>query len=274
MSYVETPAQTLVKFDQNLKWRGESIKTLTHDFFSIGNETNLLWNPFYYEERDGKLFDPVREKNIEGTANGDIVEEGINKQLENWFLTHESGIGVWISPRGGQLRPYPEEQITIYRIAYKWSGRKILLLSSCNFKSEFKNPEELRRFIFTEDDKEESVLEIIGWLKQISKKEIKENLNPRDVEIRMSFAEHYAYQYKNGTPMYELVEQMKNDRFLGENPIGCGSLSATNSSGLTVMDHSLAVSKESYWHLGTCRVCKRYTMVGPCGICASCARKF
>ena len=275
MSYIETPTQTLEKFAQNSAWKSEPLEVIAADFFSIGNETNLSWNPYYYEEKNGRLFDPVRKKKIAGTANGDLIEEGINKQLEEWFLSHESGLGVWISPRGGEVRPYPEEQITLYRIAYKLDGSKILLCSSCQFKADFKNPEDIRRFIFTENDQEKSVFEIISWLERTSQKEIKTEL--ADTTEKRRQAEYYAYQYKSGVPMAEIAYRMSQDKFLGENPIGCGgtsTLSTTlNSSYSETFTFNLFSSEIDGWHGGTCRVCGIETWVGPCSICKPCEAK-
>jgi hypothetical protein len=224
MSYAETPPETFIKFDQNPQWRNSPKPVLTADFLSANGESNLLWTPFYYEEKDGKLYDPVREKFVAGSANGDKVEEGIITQLQEWFLTHESGIGVWISPKGDGVRPYFDDQITIYRIAYKNIDsdqplQKVLMLSWHQFNTEFRNPEEIRQFIFTEDDNEESILKIIKWLKKVSQKAISDNCG--DLVERREKAEYYADLYKSNTPMYELAYQMDQTGFLGKNPIGC-----------------------------------------------------
>lgn len=265
MSYIETPTQTLEKFAKNPTWNSEPIEVLATDFFSIGNETNLLWNPYFYEEKDGRLFDPIRKKQIAGTANEDVVEEGINKQLEDWFLSHESGLGVWISPRGGGARPYPEEQITIYRIAYKLNGDKVLLCSSCQFKADFKNPEDIRRFVFTEDDQEKSVFEIISWLQKTSQKEVKIGLS--DTTEKRRQAEFYAFQYKSGVSIEEIAYQMRQDRFLGENPIGCRGTKSSNSSS-SINTESVNSNTESGDGLGpsefTCPACG-HTNIRPYG---------
>lgn len=230
MSYAETPPETLRKFAQNDKWSHSSADVIAADFFSINSETNLFLNPAYYEEHEGRLFDPVRKRNVAGTAGADIIEEGVISQIEKWFLSKDSGIAVWISPRGGNMRPYPEEQITIYRIAYTFEGQKILLFTSHQFKHKFKNPEEIRKFIFTEEDSEDSVLSILGWLKEVSDKPVQTNL--QDVEKRKSLAKHYAYQYTNGVPIERIIYEMTISGFLGENPIGCGAsrIALTNTT--------------------------------------------
>jgi hypothetical protein len=217
---VETPVETFRKFAKTPGWKNAPEKVIASDLFSMNNESNLFLNPSFYEERDGRLFDPVRERIVAGTADGDEVEEGVIKQLEDWFLTHNSGIAVWISPRGNGIRPYPEEQITIYRIAYKANRQKVLLLTSHQFKANFRNPEEIRKFIFPEEDREKSIFEILGWLKRTSQKRVETSLS--NVEERKKRAEYYAHQYVSGTPIEWIAYDMTQTGFLGENPIGCG----------------------------------------------------
>ena len=228
MSLAETPVQTYIKFDQNVKWKNSPNEVLARDFLSGNGESNLLWTPFFYEEKDGELFDPVRKEFVKGSANGNNVEERIITQLQDWFSNHDSGLGVWISPRN----PYEGEQITIYRIGYKNIDsdqplQKVLLFSWHQFSHRFKNPEEIRKFIFTEDDSDESVIEIINWLKRISEKPVSDNFG--DIEKRLQSATNYANQYKSDVPMIELAYQMDQTKFLGDNPIGCASTSITPS---------------------------------------------
>ena len=222
MSYVESPAETVRKFAASPGWKSASVDEIAADFFSISNETNLNWDQYIYEDRDGRLYDPKRKRIIAGTGNGDAIEEGINIQLEQWFYGHDSGIAVWISPRGGGLRPYPDEKIAIHRIAYEPSGKKVLLSASHQFKTNFRNPEELRMFLFTEEDKEESVIEIINWLVNISEKEVETQVDKDSLQRRRAQAEYFAIQYKSGASVDEMIYEMRRKQFLGENSISCG----------------------------------------------------
>ena len=227
---IERSETTFKKFANTPGWRNASEEELTNDFFSINNETNLLLNPSYYEEKNGRLFDPVRKRNVAGTGGGDGVEENVITQLEDWFLSHDSGIAIWISPRGNGTRPYPEEQLTIYRIGYKFGSlQKVLFLTSHQFKHEFKNPEAIRKFIFPEVDNEESVIEILNWLKSISDKKVETSL--QNVEERKSQARYYAQQYKSGVSIDRIIYEMTQTEFLGQNPIGCGAGGNSNISG-------------------------------------------
>lgn len=227
MSYAESPVETVKKFAKTTEWQRASVEVITSDFFCISNKTNLEWDPYYYEEKEGKMFDPVRQKFVKDSAGNDQVEKSVNDQLEKWFLSHESGLAVWISPRGGNWQ-YPEEKIAIHRIAYKINGQKVLLCSSHQFNTRFKNPEEIRRFIFTEDDKEESVFEIIKMLQKISQKKVGIGAR-KDLKESWALAQNYAREYISGTPIETIIYHMTQTEFLGQNPIGCAGTSTLTS---------------------------------------------
>ena len=171
MSYIESPVKTLTRFTQTPGWLDEPLNVLAGDLLTSHSESNLQWDSFFYEERKGVLFDPVRERPVVGTDGGEAAQKRVNEELQEWFCKHGSGIAVRISPRGGKWQ-YPEEQLAIYRIAYKPSGQKVLLCASHQFNANFKNPEEIRQFIFTEEDGEEAVFKIIDWLTKVSQKRV------------------------------------------------------------------------------------------------------
>ena len=268
----EAPTQTFKKYDTNVGWRESPIEVLAADFFGINNESNLFLNPAMYEERDGRMFDPVRKRLVAGSANGNTVEEDVISQLEEWFISSESGLAVWISPRN----PYEEEQLTVYRIGYGFNPKtfetkKVLFLTSHQFKHEFKNPDEIRRFIFTEQDNEESVFEILNWLKNISEKSVQTSLE--GVEERKEQARYYAELYKSGVSADDLSYQMTQTEFLGSNPFGCPPSSYFST---TTSFFGYSLSKEGWeWKPGMCRPnpdgCGQYKQrVGPCQICEDC----
>jgi hypothetical protein len=247
MSYTETPTNTLRKFDANENWRSSSIDVLAADFLSINCEANLFLNPAFYEERSGKLWDPVRKMHVAGTANGDEIEENIIHQLEDWFITHDSGIAVWISPRKEPSKNhpgYPEEQITIYRIAYRLDPNnllkspKILFYTSHQFNKKFNNPEEIRKVIFPEEDSEQAIFDILSWLKKVSQKDVQTKIV--DLKERQKNAEYFAYQYRSGIPMDRIIREMRQTNFLGNNPIGCGA------SNINYSTNNLSYSEARY----------------------------
>lgn len=231
------------------------------------------------------MWDPVRNVQVAGSAlNADKTEEDVISQLENWFLSHESGIAVGISPRKEPTENhpgYPEEQITFYRIGYElvdiktFKTKKILFVTSHQFKAQFKNPEALRRFIFPEDDKEESIFKILDWLKKISQKDVETRLH--NIEERKTQARYYARQIVSGVPIDKVAYDMQQTRFLGNNPIGCGGVSVTpdlSGPSLFTISPFFSYSEVESWHSGTCRVCGSSTWVGPCSICKPCESKF
>lgn len=228
MSYVESPVETVEKFAATPGWKKASIEEISADLFSIGNESNLKWDKYLYFGKNGRLYDPIRKRNVAGTG-GNTAEEEVIDQLEDWFFTHYSGIAVSISPRS-EVLPYPEEKIAIHRIAYDVPGKKVMLCVSHMFKTSFRNPEEIRRFIFTEEDNEESILKIIAWLTTVSEKEVEQNVDQDDLRRRLKQAEYYAYQYKSDVSVNDIIYDMKQSRFLGENSISCGGGGGTLSA--------------------------------------------
>lgn len=281
MSYAESSTETFLKFARDPNWISSRESVLAGDLLSMHNESNLLLNPDFYEEKDGRLWH--RERGfLKGSAiKASQEEEGIVDQIQEWFSSHGSGIAVQISPRkkpDDDHPGYPEEQITIYRIAYRWPTaedkksiiKKILFFTSHQFKANFRNPEALRKSIFTEDDNEESVFEILDWLKKNSQKRVETSIH--DLEEGRTQAQYYARQILSGVPLYEVANEMRQTGFLGKNPIGCGG--STNSSGYSnqtsAPEYYSAMSHES---TGVCKRCG--TTVGvSCGWCKSCWEAF
>ena len=195
MSYTESPVETFKKFANTNGWLRASKEELANDFFSISNETNLLWDSGWYESVNGRLVDPLTGKPINETLGSnpylDGTEAGVINQLEEWFDKSESGVAVWISPKKENY--YPGEKVSIYRIAYKTSGEKALLRSHYLFEADFKNPEDLRRVIFTHDDSEENIFKIISYIDSVSKKTV--SIEKDNVEVRKAFADYFAEQF-------------------------------------------------------------------------------
>lgn len=275
---IEAPTETLQRFAKDPNWINQPVEIIANDLKSSANESRHEWDAFYYEEKDGRLFDPVRKQNIENTSGNDEIQKMVNEELENWFLSHESGIAVHISPSGGRWN-YPDEQIEIYRITYDFPGmQKKLFCSFHQFHSNFSNPEEMRRTVFTEDDSEESILQILKWVEKKSQKPIETNLI--DVNLRLEKSYYYTSMLVEGYEPSLVFEQMKNDGFIGEHAIGCGASNVTVAlSTDTYVSNSTPFPEyetSNYllvWHEGTCRNCGVNTWVGPCNICAPCASR-
>jgi hypothetical protein len=279
MSYAEAPQETVLKFLKSNAWKNASPETIAAGLKCSHNESHLKLNPWQYELRENRLFDPVQNSFVTETKGFDEQEDGVMSQLETWFLENESGIAIHISPRkeSNNIHPgYPEEQLTIYRISYELNiktmqTKKVLFLTSHQFDHHFKNPDEIRRFIFTEKDNEEAIFEILDYLEKISSKKVEREIkeDPRATELAIK----YAYMKLSGVPEYTIVDQMDRDNFLGNNPIGCPPV---YTSSITTQIYNYALNKEGWeWKPGVCRPapdgCGQYkSRVGPCQICEDC----
>lgn len=277
MSYVESPFQTLTRFTETSDWiRSSSLKAIAGDLLVSRAESKLEWFTCYYQEKDGVLYEPERGP-IVGTDGGVSAQKEFNSELQEWFLTNDSGITVGISPKGGKFN-HPDNQIQIYRIAYELVDgnlskmRKVLLCAFHQFGFDFKNPEQIRRFIFPEDDQERALFEIIDWLTKISTKKIETSSKNFEEKRRQAF--YYASQLKLGVDPRLVFYEMTQTEFLGQNPIGCGSSATfTESSSFDKTPSLTPVINYEGWHDGTCRICGTSAWVGPCDICAPCASK-
>lgn len=271
---IEAPTETLQRFTKDSNWISQPVETIANDLKSSGNESRHEWDAFYYEERNGRLFDPVRSQNILETHGEDPAQKKVNKELEDWFLSHDSGIAVRISPKGG-IYHYPNEQIEIYRIAYSWPTlQKRLFCSFRQFDANLGNPEKIRQSIFPEEDTEEAIFQVIKWVEKMSQKTIETNL--RDEKLRSDQAYHYALMLKSGADPRLIFENMTQTGFLGEHAIGCGGSTSTLSSSLTetfTLVPNYNMDQIESWHEGTCRICGITTLVGPCSICKPCESK-
>lgn len=272
---IERPTETLQRFAKDANWLSQPIEIIANDLKSSANESRHEWDAFYYEEKNGHLFDPVRNQNIIGIDGNDETQRKINRELEDWFLSHDSGIAVRISPSGGMWN-YPDEQIEIYKIAYNFPDlQKKLFCSFRQFRASLQNSEEIRQFIFTEEDSEEALLEIIKWVEVKSQKEVEKNL--RNEKLRSDQSYYYATMLKSCSDPRFVFENMTQTGFLGEYSIGCGGSISTSSASI-IESPILSSTNEIFdnlngWHDGTCRNCGVNTWVGPCNICAPCASR-
>jgi hypothetical protein len=271
---IEAPEDTLLKIARDPNWLSQPQEVITNDLKSSGNESRHEWDAFFYEEKGGRLFDPVRKRNVVGTDGGEEVQKNINKKLEDWFLTHDSGIAVRISPGGGPWH-YPSEQIEIYRITYVFpSLEKKLFCSFRQFHARFKNPEQIRQFIFPEVDEEKSILEVINWVEKISQTKIETDV--REAKLRSDQAYHYTIMLKSGVDPRLVFQNMTQTGFLGKNAIACGGSNILTTSPFSHSEASTpapAFTEVESWHAGVCRICGAQTLVGPCSICSSCETK-
>lgn len=271
----ETPIQTFRKFTKDPEWiKNSSIDALAGDLLVGQAESKLEWFACYYINQDGILIDPKRGP-IVGTDGGVSAQKEFNDELQGWFINNESGLAVGISPKGGKFN-HPDNQLQIYRIAYEWvkddngkiiGQRKALLCAFHQFDYDFNNPEEIRRFIFPEKDTEEGVLNLVTWLKSKSRKKVEDSL--RNYESNMTEAYGYAEQLKSGVDPEIVFGQILENKFLGNNPIGCDVRTLTSGFGYSKFNEI----KNWTYHIGDCVNChKANTEVGPCNICKECEK--
>ena len=236
----EKPVQTLERFAKTSDWiQRSSLDALAGDLLVGQAESKLQWFACVYEDRSGVLYDSVMDGPIVGTEGGVSAQREFNNELQKWFLSNETGLAVGISPKGGKFR-HPDNQIQIYRIAYEWTKndegklldqKKVLLCAFHQFDFDFSNPEEIRRFIFPQEDSEEGIIEIIKWLKSISKKKVEDSLKNSPENISAAYG--YATQLKNGVDPIYVFTQMDQSNFLGDNEIGCAGIDIAGGFGYT-----------------------------------------
>lgn len=273
MTNAEAPELTVTRFIQTPAWESEiDEKSLTAQLISVSKETNREPDPCHFEVERGILIDPLTQKPILSQIKRETslhkVEYQVAVQLQNWAATNDSGIAIWISPRNNR---YPCEKISIHRIAYTFDEKKIIQNSYILFDANFKNPEELRRFIFTEEDTPASIPEILAWVEQASKKTI--NTGVSNWEETKKTAMYFAQRIRSGIPADIIAEEMKRTGFLGQNPISCPGGGSTFSDLLESRSSISIMSPTEGWHNGTCRICRAYTFVGPCSICSPCEKR-
>lgn len=257
----ESPVETLYRFTKTSDWiERSSLDALAGDLLVGQAESKLQWFTCVYEENNNKLYSPVMEGPIVGTEGGVSAQEEFNNELQDWFLSNDEGLAVGISPKGGKFS-HPDDQIQIYRIAYELilddtnkviGQKKSLLCAFHQFDFDFNNPEVIRRFIFPQEDTEEGIIEIIKWLKGVSKKKVEESLIDHSESV--SSAYYYAEQLKNGVDPIYVFNQMDQSNFLGSNSIGCASVSTFSNT--TEAFHQFG--KDQYGSLEfKCPSCKR-----------------
>jgi len=273
MSNIEAPELTVARFIQTPAWESEiDEKSLMAQLVSVSKETNREPDPCHFEIKKGILIDPITQKPILPEIRRDTplheVEYQVAVQLQNWAATNESGIAIWISPHNDS---YPCEKISIHRIAYTFDKKKVIQNSYILFDANLKSPEELRRFIFTEEDTPTAIPEVLTWIEQTSKNTINTSVSNQEETKKM--AVYFAQRIRSGIPASIVAEEMKRTGFLGQNAISCPGGGSTFSSLLESRSSILIMGSTEGWHNGTCRICKASTWVGPCSICSTCANK-
>lgn len=212
MSYAESSAQTTLRFINS--WGGQNPKRLTAELLSLSRETHRKPDTYFFEMLGGILIDPETKRPVlDFILPG--IEYSIAKELQEWANQTNEGIAFWASPRYPEK--YPCEKIILHRIAYTLGGRKVVLNSAILFDAKLDNPENLRKRLFTTEDKEETIFKILAWIEKISGESIENRNNPEIIDQ----AQHFAERIRLGNTSFSIVEEMQKNGFLGQNSISC-----------------------------------------------------
>lgn len=244
MSYTELPIVTVQKFIPS--WEKTYPQELVEQLISVSDETHRRPNFYPFKLKNGRLTDFGNGRIVLGVIKKETylqkVEFEIAQELESWANRSEEGIAFWISP------PYPGEypcsKVIIHRIAYTSSAEKIVLNSAILFNAKFNNPESLRKTLFTKEESENTILEILGWVEEVSDRNTPRSEVGNITSIREQ-AYYFAQRIRAGDSKYVIAEEMQRMGFLGEYAISCGG-GGTLSSLLRVSNETGLIGGEKF----------------------------
>ncbi len=269
-------------------WRDVDPKRLSEEIKSVFNETNRQPDPFSFVVRDGELVDSATNTIVNFRRNSELekTEGRVWDDLKKWANKSESGTSAWISPILEGV--YPANKFIFYEIRYTddMPPQKVLFSTTILFDTpkdhclkiaqminplmaNVKNPEFLRGQLLRiqKNFNIADILELIGKPeKDKQKTQSQETIN------------YFVDQIKSGRDPELIVLEMQAKGVIGEYSISCPTRSI---SALQINSRILNFSqKENWiWKKGDCVVpapeCGRKDiMVGPCGVCEICQRKF
>ena len=267
MSLAEAPERTALRFSNS--WDEQvSSNRLIPNLISLNKETNRKPDTYYFWVDNGVLVDPESGKPVLNFVLPGI-ERKVAEELQEWASKNEEGLGFWISP--SLERIYPCSKVILHRISYTFDGKKAIQNSVILFDANFETPELLRQTFFTQADTEENISNVLQWITEKSKQQIKSPDNELTTRKQAVF---YAKMFQRGVSREYIIEDMRKTGFLGENSISCPGTSTSFSSLIDSRASISLLSGVQEWHDGVCRVCGNHTRVGPCSICKPCESKF
>lgn len=222
MSYTETSVTTVNRFSRS--WGATDHRSLVSEFISISKETNREPDSYHFAVEGDKLLDPNTDKPIlDFIAEG--VEKDVAKDLEDWAVKTDAGMGLWLSPKS--IR-YPCPKAILHKIAYTLNGKKVVLNSAVLFEGEIANPEFKRATLYTFPDSEDVIFRIVNFIERKSGTRV--TLLPSERTSKAK-ALHYADQIKSGAPAQMVIYEMQKSGFLGKNSISCPVIGVAFSEG-------------------------------------------
>lgn len=271
MSLAEAPERTALRFSKD--WDKQvSSNRLIPNLISLNKETNRRPDTYHFWVEEGILVDPESGKPILNFVLPG-VERDVAEELEQWANKNEEGLAFWISPSLESV--YPCSKVILHRISYTFDGKKAVQNSVILFDADFEKPELLRQTFLTQADTEENISNILQWITEKSRQQIK---SPENEFVARKQAVYYAEMFQRRVPREYIIDDMRKTGFLGNNPVSCPG---TSTSFSNLIDSNASISllgeiKSLYegWHDGVCRVCGSHIWVGPCSICKPCESKF
>lgn len=225
----QNPVDTAANFNQT--WRGQHHKRLEAELLSIAKETKREPDIYHFLVKEDLLIEPETERPIK-----DFIAPGIEleiaNELERWATENESGAAYWLSPRIKGL--YPCDKIILHEIKNSPEG-KTVKNTAILFDADLPNPERLRSQLIVLED-ENALSELVNWIQLITGKGVQE-IDPTTLAYYKEKSSWYARQIIQGAHPKELARQMKEDGFLGDNPVSCtrrGSYIESRSTTIAV----------------------------------------
>ncbi len=234
MSHPESIAATILSFIPG--WENQDSKRVVAELISLSRETKREPDTYHFEVNDGVLIDPETQKPVLDFIHPGI-EYSIARQLQSWADNNQEGLAFWVSPP--LPGKYPCAKAIIHRIAYTLEGKKVVLNSAILFDATPDNPENLRKTLFTAEDREETIFEILKWVRDISKQEIENGSNFATIKEQ---AEYFAERMATGASPCSIIKEMKQIGFLGQNSISCSTSAGSPSFSEFILGRSNIIS--------------------------------
>lgn len=242
-------------------WRDKDPARLGAELTSFSNESNRRPDSYHFEVSEGVLIDPHTKRPIADFIEKETplgkLEVGVAEKLGDWARNSESGVAFWISPPFEKR--YPCSKVIISKIAYAWSGQKILLNSAILFDANekdclsiapggnIKDPEKLRETLFLAKDDEEAILEMLEKVNRYTKQK-RENINTKNESV------FFARMISDGFSAKRIVDEMHQSGFLGNFDPSCTSQKPTFSEYM-VANSSITNSSETGKFVKNCGNC-------------------
>jgi len=244
-------------------WR-QNPQRLHVELGSLSNETHRLPDNFHFLVSEEGLVDPetgvLVKKVIDRKSALGQTEFRFLETLEHWAKENEESTGLWLSaPYPGR---YPCSKAIFYKIAYTWEGQKVLTNSAVLFdanagqaldlaseisRTKFEHSEKLRESLIVLDD-DFAISQVLSLISQYSQPD-----KVSSPKIKRQIG-HFAEMIMQGTPSYQVADEMERSGFLGEHAISCPAGSLTFSE-YSLNNSDVVILSESAKYVISCGNC-------------------